>query len=101
MSVILTEKIPENCKKCPLSYRNDYFLQNPPLQCNFVYAPFGLAENERHKDCILKSVDGLIKFIIKHSYPVRYDKNSIEQGMTITGVEQAIKEYCGMEENER
>ncbi len=29
---------------------------------------------------------------------IRYGTNSIEQGMTITGIEQAIKEYCGMED---
>lgn len=33
-----------------------------------------------------------IDFIKDHSYPVRYDRTSIEQGMTITGIEQALNE---------
>lgn len=33
-----------------------------------------------------------IDFIKDHSYPVRYDGNSIEQGMTVTGIEQALNE---------
>lgn len=33
-----------------------------------------------------------IDIIKNHSYPVRYDGNSIEQGMTLTGIEQALKE---------
>lgn len=33
-----------------------------------------------------------IDFIKDHSYPVRYDNTSIEQGMTITGIEQALNE---------
>ena len=30
--------------------------------------------------------------IKNHSYPVRYDGSSVEQGMTLTGIEQALKE---------
>lgn len=41
-------------------------------------------------DCI--SRQAAIDFIKDHSYPVRYDSNSIEQGMTITGIEQALNE---------
>lgn len=33
-----------------------------------------------------------IEFIKDHSYPVRYDETSIEQGMTLTGIEQALNE---------
>lgn len=40
----------------------------------------------------LISRQAAIDFIKKHSYPVRYDGNSIEQGMTLTGIEQALKE---------
>lgn len=40
----------------------------------------------------LISRQAAIDFIKAHSYPVRYDRNSIEQGMTLTGIEQALKE---------
>ena len=33
-----------------------------------------------------------IDFIKAHSYLVRYDRTSIEQGMTLTGIEQALNE---------
>ena len=48
-------------------------------------------------NCPIKSVDGLVDYIKDHSYPIRYDTNSIEQGMTVTGIEQAIREYCEVE----
>lgn len=31
--------------------------------------------------------------IIEHAYPVRYDHNSIEKGMTITGIEQVFDKH--------
>lgn len=40
----------------------------------------------------LISRQAAIDFIKEHSYPVRYDNTSIEQGMTITGIEEALKE---------
>lgn len=40
----------------------------------------------------LISRQAAIDFIKDHSYPVRYDSNSIEQGMTLTGIEQALNE---------
>lgn len=40
----------------------------------------------------LISRQAAIDLIKNHSYPVRYDRNSIEQGMTLTGIEQALKE---------
>ena len=40
----------------------------------------------------LISRQAAIDFIKDHSYPVRYDNTSIEQGMTITGIEQALNE---------
>ena len=40
----------------------------------------------------LISRQAAIDFIKEHSYPVRYDNTSIEQGMTITGIEQALNE---------
>lgn len=40
----------------------------------------------------LISRQAAIDFIKDHSYPVRYDGNSIEQGMTVTGIEQALNE---------
>ena len=40
----------------------------------------------------LISRQAAIEFIKDHSYPVRYDETSIEQGMTLTGIEQALNE---------
>lgn len=104
MSVIITEKIPENCKKCPLSYRDNYFSQNPPLQCNFVYAPLGLAEDERHNDCPLKSVDGLIEKIESINSTDYGSVSSYEAHNAVRDVKrdiiEIIKEYCGMEAKE-
>ena len=40
----------------------------------------------------LISRQAAIDFIKEHSYPVRYDETSIEQGMTLTGIEQALNE---------
>ncbi len=31
--------------------------------------------------------------IEEHAYPVRYDYNSIEKGMTLTGINQVIDKY--------
>jgi hypothetical protein len=50
MSVILVDKIPQNCGECPLCYEDNYFSINPPLQCNFVYAPMGLDRTKRYED---------------------------------------------------
>ena len=40
----------------------------------------------------LISRQAAIEFIKDNSYPVRYDETSIEQGMTLTGIEQALNE---------
>ena len=40
----------------------------------------------------LISRQAAIDFIKVHSYPVRYDRTSIERGMTLTGIEQALNE---------
>lgn len=87
--------MPEDCASC--DFRVDGIGN---IHCGKTYSRIGItcACYERMKDCPLRSVEGLIEYIKKHSYPVRYDRNSIEQGMTITGIEQAIKEYCGLEE---
>ena len=36
--------------------------------------------------------DALLKTIEKHCYQVQYDRTSIEKGMTLTGIRQAINE---------
>ena len=38
----------------------------------------------------LIDADRLKIFIKEHSYPVRYDTNSVEQGMTLTGISECI-----------
>lgn len=40
----------------------------------------------------LISRQAVIDFIKDHSYPVCYDRTSIERGMTLTGIEQALNE---------
>lgn len=45
---------------------------------------------EGHGDLI--DAGDLIRFISHHAYPIRYDCNSIEQGMSITGINQCINE---------
>ena len=40
----------------------------------------------------LISRQAAIDFIKDHSYPVCYDRTSIERGMTLTGIEQALNE---------
>lgn len=42
-----------------------------------------------------------IDIIKNHSYPVRYDGNSIEQGMTLTGIEQALKEVPSVQPEQK
>ena len=34
----------------------------------------------------------LLKLIQKNSYPVSYGRNTVEQGMTVCGIMQAVKE---------
>ena len=86
----------EDCYNCKFhtNYRtNDYgsfcecMLDD---ECNKI----NLLEHKILNFCPLKSINELIEFIKNHSYPICYDRNSTELGMTITGIEQAIKEYC-------
>lgn len=40
----------------------------------------------------LIDADALKKFFQEHAYPVRYDRNSIERGMSMTGIKTCIEE---------
>lgn len=52
----------------------------------------------RNKSCDdYISKEQALKMFEKHSYPVRYDGNSIEQGMTITGIRQVLNELTLVE----
>lgn len=51
-----------------------------------------LLKGEKKMSDDLISRQAALEIIKEHSYPVRYDRNSIEQGMTITGIEQALNE---------
>lgn len=42
-----------------------------------------------------------IDFIKNHSYLVRYDNTSIEQGMTVTGIEQALNEMPSIQPKQK
>ena len=42
-------------------------------------------------------LDDIKAEIIEHSYPVCYDKYSIEKGMTLTGIMQAFDKHIGKE----
>ena len=49
----------------------------------------------------LISRQAAIDFIKDHSYPVRYDRTSIEQGMTLTGIEQALNELPSVQPEQK
>lgn len=49
----------------------------------------------------LISRQAAIDFIKDHSYPVRYDGNSIEQGMTVTGIEEALNEIPNIQSKQK
>ena len=49
----------------------------------------------------LISRQATIDFIKEHSYPVRYGGNSIEQGMTVTGIEQALNEMPSIQPKQK
>ena len=42
-----------------------------------------------------KVIEDIKAEIIEHAYPVCYDKNSIEKGMTLTGIMQAFDKHIG------
>lgn len=49
----------------------------------------------------LISRQAAIDFIKEHSYPVRYDRTSIEQGMTLTGIEQVLNEVPAIQPKQK
>lgn len=49
----------------------------------------------------LISRQAAIDFIKDHSYPVRYNGNSIERGMTVTGIEQALNELPSVQPEQK
>ena len=108
MTMILVDKLPQNCGECPLSWPDNYFSENPPLRCNFVYAMMGLNESKRHEDCPLKSVDGLIEKLNhcvdrKLSFTLACnDLNERQKHMGAVDIYRRcisiIKEYCEMED---
>lgn len=90
--IVTGMNMPDKCASCDLYKKK---------QCCEVTNTWNATSGiNRLHDCPMKSVEGLLKYIQDHSYPVRYDSNSIEQGMTITGIEQAIKEYLWLTEEE-
>ena len=56
-------------------------------------------ENSTMDDLI--SRQAAIDFIKEHSHPVRYDNTSIEQGMTITGIEEALNEMPNIQSKQK
>ena len=50
-------EIPKICGKCPFSYYDHYFENDPPLKCNFVYCGAGLDPLSKHKDCPIIDTD--------------------------------------------
>ena len=65
-----------------------------------IASGFGQEEDAVLLEKIFKNATPLIMVlekikadIEKHSYPVRYDHNSIEKGMTLTGIMQVLSEY--------
>lgn len=45
-------------------------------------------------------LDDIKAEIIEHAYPVCYDRNSIEKGMTLTGIMQVFDKHISGKENE-
>ena len=103
MSVIIIEmKMPNNCRECSFVIgKGDYRYCPKVVDDDCRMRDVSRNFKERHYDCPLRSVEGLVEHIRKWSYPVHYDKNSFEHGMTMTGIEQAIREYCEVENENR
>ena len=49
----------------------------------------------------LISRQAAIDFIKVHSYPVCYDRTSIERGMTLTGIEQALNDVSSVQPKQK
>ncbi len=52
-----------------------------------------LQEWRKVKLMVRAEAERLIEFIKKRAYPMKYDTYSIEKGMTVTGIAQAIREF--------
>lgn len=52
-----------------------------------------LQEWRKVKLMVRAEAERLIEFIKKRTYPIKYDTYSIEKGMTVTGIAQAIREF--------
>lgn len=109
MSVILTGmEIPKSCGECGMSYREHYYSKDVPVMCPIVYSPLGLNIIEKHKNCPLKSLEGLIERLEQaKQYRGMTGKSVIDKcnvGLDRyfdLGLDKAIriiKEYCGMED---
>ena len=79
-----------------LCYRVDvgYWLNNTNVKVEVIG---NIYDNDMQidKDTYINKYQAL-KLFEKHSYPVKYDGNSIEQGMTITGIRQVINELSSV-----
>ena len=94
--MILIDKMPENCALCPLSYRDGYYSYEP-MVCSILHEELYYFLDSRHKDCPLKSVDGLIEKI-KNIEMLRCKDNSGNVFVLEKDLFKCIKEYCEMEE---
>ena len=101
----------EICVRCNKCGRFDkYAEQEPTIRPSFSYTAEIKADDEQlerlqgilNGEMVLRleqepcddavSREAAIQKIKEHAYPIRYDHNSIENGMTITGIEQALNE---------
>lgn len=99
MSVVIKMDMPKSCRecaeKCGLINHCAAFISEDwgkhDVSCERAAdCPILCELPEKHGRLI--DADGLFEFINDHSYPVRYDRNSIEKGMNITGIKECIDE---------
>lgn len=95
MSVIITGMdMPENCMRCPMDYKTWGDTYNCRIKFREISRNKYEDSVERHKDCPLKSVDGLVEELTEYGN-CQCDAwdNSIIQGAI-----EIIEEYCEVEE---
>lgn len=96
MAIIITGvKMPDNCRECSFAIgKGDYRYCPKVVDEDCRMRDVSRNFNERHYDCPLRSVDGLIEHIRKFSYPVHCDIDCHKHGMTMKHIEEVIRGYC-------
>ena len=95
MALILTDmKIPNNCRECSFVIdKGDYRYCSRLVNDNCSMRDVSRNFKERHYDCPLRSVDGLIDEINKGASTVNAE-NAVAQ------VTETIRDYCEVEDDD-